>query len=77
MHLEQYKTTTTKDKDALLTRRPKYLATHRSNCLVDIKDRPRSNLNTLIETAHSTSYLITIVMLALAVAILQIFTILD
>ena len=37
--------------------------------------RPRSNLNMLIESLHATSYLITILIFALAVTILQIFVV--
>ena len=37
------------------------------------KNRPKSNLNTLIESPNSTTCLIAVVMLALSVAILEIF----
>ena len=43
-----------------VTRRPQYLTTHRSNSQVDICNKPRSNLNQVIESPHTTVYLLAI-----------------
>ena len=37
--------------------------THRSNCQVDLQNRPRSNLNPAIESPHATLYVLAIAML--------------
>ena len=54
---------------------PRNSTTHRSYGQVGLHNRPRPNLNILIERPHATSYLIVIVMFGVSISDCEIFTV--